>query len=273
MLVVGSRTGFTIRQAYFLNQGRLQRNHVQGGFIRTTTYIHTQFVLINVHTANQPGMQKGEYNRHIINLIIGHGHASGPEKIVQALVLVQAKQSYTRSCQTKGCLNVARDEECTARTRSSQIKGCLNVGMKVQALVLVQAKQSYTRSSQIKVVWTNGLTQSINYIHAQMMIYSSFYFIIHHCKNILVPALMVFHSHCLPIRGWMRSIHSHHCFNCPSITFRWQICLNKHQVWMPVESSLLHPLESTHTPCRSYHTLYNTNVQSYIHDPLDRQKR
>ena len=99
MLVVGSRTGFTIRQAYFLNQGRLQRNHVQGGFIRTTTYIHTQYVLINVHTANQPGMQKGEYNRHIINLIIGHGHAL---RVVQAL----------RSSQTivRGCLNVARDE-------------------------------------------------------------------------------------------------------------------------------------------------------------------
>ena len=141
MLVVGSRTGFTIRQAYFLNQGRLQRNHVQGGFIRTTTYIHTQYVLINVHTANQPGMQKGEYNRHIINLIIGHGHASGPEKIVQALVLVQAKQSYTRSSQIKGCLNERSD----------------------------------------------AINQ--NYIHAQMMIYSSFYFIIHHCKNIL-PCLL-----------------------------------------------------------------------------------
>ena len=160
MLVVGSRTGFTIRQAYFLNQGRLQRNHVQGGFIRTTTYIHTQYVLINVHTANQPGMQKGEYNRHIINLIIGHGPWT------REWSWKDCTSSRTRSSQTivhsfmpnKRCLNVARDEACTSsRTRSSQIKGCLNVGMKVQALVLVQAKQSYTRHSERGGVFLNNI--------------------------------------------------------------------------------------------------------------------
>ena len=31
-----------------------------------------------------------------------HGHASGREKIVQALVLVQAKQSYTRHSERGG---------------------------------------------------------------------------------------------------------------------------------------------------------------------------
>ena len=216
MLVVGSRTGFTIRQAYF-EPGSASEEPCPRRLYQDDD-VHTYSIQkYNVHTANQPGMQKGEYNRHIINLIIGHGHASGPEKIVQALVLVQAKQSYTRSCQTKGCLNVARDEACTSsRTRSSQIKGCLNVGMKVQALVLVQAKQSYTRSSQIKGC-LNERSDAINQLHTRTDD-DIFIFLFHHSslqEYPSLPALMVF-PFPLSTDKRLNEVHghSHHCFNC-----------------------------------------------------------
>ena len=127
----------------------------------------------------------------------------------------------------------SRDEACTSsRTRSSQIKGCLNVGMKVQALVLVQAKQSYTRSSQIKGC-LNERSDAINQLHTRTDD-DIFIFLFHHSslqEYPSLPALMVF-PFPLSTDKRLNEVHghSHHCFNCPSITFRWQICLNKHQV-------------------------------------------